>query len=136
MDLNPTPQDARIADFLSDYADGVAPLETLLLQYDLSYQDVSSMVQLTDQLRGILIEVSPAPEFVASLYRQLIREQQVRHAWWSWMAAPTRRVQSMSNRTKIAAGIGGITLMYLTARSLSFLLSIRHRADHSGELAA
>ncbi len=126
-------QDLQIADFLADYADGVAPLESLLTQYNLSYQQIDDLVDLAEQLREVLVEVSPSPAFMEGLLHELIGSKHAQHLWWS-------RVQTMPNRMKIAAGIGGITLtagmLLITARSLSFLLGLRHREDAPQEVAA
>jgi hypothetical protein len=128
-------QETRINNLLTDYADGVASLDTLLQQYDISYQQIAELVQLSDMLRQSLAEVTPSASFVNTLYKDLISSQQPGRAWWARVAVP-RRVQSMSNRTKIAAGIGGLTLVYLTARSLSHLLSMRHQDETSSKLVA
>lgn len=126
-------QDLQIANFLADYADGAASLDSLLAQHNLSYQQIDDLVDLTEKLRGVLVEVSPSPAFVDTLLMELVGSKDAQHLWWS-------RVQTMPNRMKIAAGIGGITLtagmLLITARSLSFLLGLRHRGEAPQEIAA
>ncbi len=134
MEFVSHPHESRIADLLSDYADGVAPLETLLDRYNVSYQQVSELVDLADQLRSTLVEVSPSPQFVDGLLQELIGEQQAAAlGWWS-------RIQAMPTRTKLAAGIGGITLtagvLLITARSLSHLLGLTEREEAPGKAIA
>ncbi|MFC1959282.1 hypothetical protein ACFLYO_01100 [Chloroflexota bacterium] len=133
--MPPTNPDTPIADLLTDYVDGVAPLEILLHQYDISYHQISDLVELTGQLDNALVEVTPSTSFVDSLYTDLVNAQHHSRAWWQVVPVP-RRVQLMSNRTKIAAGIGGLTLVYLTARSLSHFLAMRQREETSNKLAA
>jgi hypothetical protein len=128
------PENMRITNLLTDYVDGQVPLDRLLVQYNLSYHEVSELVQLTDRLKASLVEVTPSAAFVANLYDELIN-QAPRRAWWQ--VSMPRSVQNMSNRTKIAASIGGLTLVYLTARSLNNWLN-REQDDPvtAGELIA
>ena len=135
MAPTPDPNDIQISNFLLDYVDGIAPLEALLRQYNLSYDQISDLVDLTDRLGRVLTDVTPSPEFIAALYQDLLHNQPPNHAWWNRVVVP-QRVQAMSNRTKLAAGIGGLTLVYLTARSLSYLLNMRHRDEATGEMVA
>lgn len=129
MALSVSNQDARIAALLTDYVDGVAPLDALLQKHSVSYQQISDLVSLADKLGNVLVEVAPSPEFVNGLYAELVQaSSNVNRAWWNRVAVP-RRVQDMSNRTILAYGIGGLTLAYLTARSLSFLLHQRQDDD-------
>ncbi len=125
--------DLRISSLLADYVDGVAPLETLLKQYNVSYQQIGDLVDLADQLRGTLVEVSPSLDFTNSLLAELVGSKSAPRFWWD-------RVQTMPNRVKIAAGIGGITLtagmLLITARSLSYLLGLRHREETPREAVA
>lgn len=136
--------DPGIAAFLSDYVDGVAPLATLLEQYHLSRDAISDLVHLTDRLRQALLPVAPSEDFVQALYHELGQHRQrATRNWWARVpvAVPVRmpalpNLHHMSHRTRLAAGLGGLTLVYLTARSLSYLRNLRQRGDTSGEMAA
>ncbi|MBN2469485.1 MAG: hypothetical protein JXN59_02080 [Anaerolineae bacterium] len=135
--IDPQNQNQRVADFLLDYVDEVASLPTLLQQYSLAHNDVRDLVYLTDQLRMALIAIDPSPEFVAQLLAEFA-DYRADRPWWSRVPSvpvrlpAIREFQHMSNRTKLAAGLGGITLVYLTARSLSYILSLRQQ-DHQSE---
>lgn len=137
-----TPQDQIIADFLIDYVDGTAPLATLLQQYNLSIEHIHDLVQLTDRLRTVLVEVTPSPVFVEQLLQEFAHQGDINRNWWNRVPSVPVRMPSlpdlhgMSNRSKLAAGIGGLTLVYLTARSLSFLLNMRQQDDSTRELVA
>ena len=134
-------QNQHIADFLIDYVDEVAPLTTLLQQYQFSSEAVKDLIQLTDALRLALVEVVPSAVFVEQLLFELIDSRSSRR-WWNRvpsvpMRLPAiREIQQLSNRTKLAAGLGGITLVYLTARSLSYILSLRQQESPTNELVA
>ncbi len=138
MAISSAPQDAQIANFLMDYVEGTAPLAALLHRYNLTYAEIADLVALSDRLRVALVEVTPSEAFVKSLYNELVlQRRQAGRGWWSRVALSVpRRIPPMSNRTKIAAGIGGLTLFYLTARSLSHLLSNRQRDETTRELVA
>ncbi len=137
MTMTSPSQDIQIAGFLTDYVDGVAPLSALLRRYNLTYEEIADLVSLSDRLRAALVEVTPAETFVANLYGELLQRRHAGRGWWSRVAlSMPRRIPNMSNRTKIAAGIGGLTLFYLTARSLSHLLSNRQRQETSREMVA
>lgn len=139
--IDSQPCSQQIADFLLDYVDEVAPLPALLHHYNLAYSEVEDLITLTDQLRLLLVEVDPAEEFVAQLLAEFA-EYRADRPWWSRVPGvpvrlPTiREFQHMSNRQKLAAGLGGITLVYLTARSLSYILSLRQQDHPSREIAA
>jgi hypothetical protein len=136
--------DPRIAEFLSDHADGVAPLATLLQQYNLSHQAIGDLVRIADRLRQTLVAIAPTDAFVEQLYQELVQQKYLNNRnWWARVPAamPMKMpalldLQHMSNRSRIAAGIGGITLVYLTARSLSYLLNLRQRDDTSDSMIA
>lgn len=138
MAISSAPQDAQIANFLTDYAEGTAPLAALLHRYNLTYAEIADLVALSDRLRAALVEVTPSEDFVKSLYNELVlQRRQTGRGWWSRVTLSVpRRIPPMSNRTKIAAGIGGLTLFYLTARSLSHLLSNRQRDETTREMVA
>lgn len=131
----------HIADFLLDYVDEVASLPDLLHQYRLAYSEVEDLITLTDRLRLALFEVDPSAGFVAQLLAEF-SDYRVERPWWSRVPGvpvrlPTmREFQQMSNRQKLAAGLGGITLVYLTARSLSYILNLRQQDHPSREIAA
>jgi len=132
MAMMPVSQDAQIAGLLTDYVDGIASLSALLRRYNLTYAQIADLVDLSDRLRAALVEVAPSEAFVENLYNDLVlHQQQAGRPWWYRVSLPP-----MSNRTKIAAGIGGLTLAYLTARSLSHLLSSRQREETSREMIA
>ncbi len=134
-------QNQHLADFLLDYVDETAPLPSLLARYDLAYEEVEGFIMLTDRLRQILVEVEPSAEFVAQLLAEFA-DFRADRPWWSRVPGvpvrlPTiREFQHMSNRQKLAAGLGGITLVYLTARSLSYILNMRQQDHTSREVAA
>ncbi|NPV68541.1 MAG: hypothetical protein HPY64_15470 [Anaerolineae bacterium] len=138
MAISSAPQDAQIANFLMDYVEGTASLSALLRRYNLTYAEIADLVALSDRLRAALVEVTPSEAFVKSLYNELVlQRRQTGRGWWSRVALSVpRRIPPMSNRTKIAAGIGGLTLFYLTARSLSHLLSNRQRDETTREMVA
>lgn len=135
-------QEQQITDFLIDYVDGTAPLTTLLKHYNLSLDDIGDLVDLTDRLRAVLVEVTPSQTFVEQLLLEFAEHGHISRNWWNRVpSVPVRMpslpdIQGMSNRSKLAAGIGGLTLVYLTARSLSFLLNMRQQEDSTGEMVA
>ena len=59
--------DPNISNLLADYVDGVGPLDQLLAQYNGSYHQINELVDLADNLRDVLVEVSPSPVFVERL---------------------------------------------------------------------
>lgn len=126
-------EDMRIASLLADYTDGVAPLDTLLDRYRLSYHQVADLVTLTDQLHNTLVEVSPSAAFVDSLFKDLVGSSPRRLDWRS-------RVRTMSPRMKVAAGIGGLTLtagvLLLTGHSLLHLIHALQRGETPNEAVA
>lgn len=136
---NPEP-DPRISSLLSDYADGVAPLDSLLDQYQVSYAQIADLVELTDRLRMSLTEVSPSAAFIEGLYRELISGTPVSPTLLSRLSVlpdVSQRLQAIPHRRMaIAAGIGGLTLAVLTARSLSNRMALRHRGETSSEALA
>lgn len=136
---NPDP-DSRISSLLSDYADGVAPLDSLLAQYQVSYAQIADLVELTDRLRMSLTEVSPSAEFVEELYRELVNGGATSPSLLgrlSLLPDVSQRLQAIPHRRMaIAAGIGGLTLALLTARSLSNRMALRHRGEASREALA
>jgi hypothetical protein len=128
------PDDYRIADLLNDYASGVAPLDVLLAHYGVTAERVRDLAVLADQLREVLVTVSPAASFVDDLYRELVGHKRAARTLWG-------RVQNMPPRVKLAAGIGGLTLtagvLLITVRSLSHILeTLANRAEAAGESAA
>ncbi|GAB4571832.1 MAG: hypothetical protein Kow0077_09470 [Anaerolineae bacterium] len=136
-------EDQRIADFLIDYVDDVAPLSELFNKYNLLPDQVGDLITLTDRLRATLVMVQPSADFVEALLQEFGSPRADSPAWWQRVPrAVTSRIPFMpampdlSNRTKLAAGIGGLTLMLLTARSLNHFLSMRHRQEAPGEMIA
>ncbi len=127
--------DRRIASVLADYADGIAPLETLLAQYQVSYSEIADLVALSDLLHSKLVAVTPSAAFVDGLYADLISGRPGQ-TWYSRLLPESLHLYPMSNRMMIAAGIGGITLALLTARSLSGRFGLRHRQETSREALA
>jgi hypothetical protein len=127
--------DRRIASVLADYADGIAPLDTLLAQYQVSYSEIADLVALSDLLSSKLAAVSPSAAFVEGLYADLASGRPVQ-AWYNRLLPESLHLYPMSNRMMIAAGIGGITLAFLTARSLSGRFGLRHREETSREALA
>jgi hypothetical protein len=136
---NPDPN-SRISSLLSDYADGVAPLDTLLAEYQVSYAQIADLVELTDRLRMSLTEVTPSAAFVEELYRELVSGGAAAPSLLgrlSLLPDVSQRLQAIPHRrVAIAAGIGGLTLALLTARSLSNRMALRHRGEASSEALA
>jgi hypothetical protein len=141
---NPDP-DSRIASLLSDYADGVAPLDTLLAQYQVSYAQIADLVELTDRLRISLTEVTPSAAFIEELYCELVSGGVASPSLLGRLSLlpdallpdVSQRLQAIPHRRMaIAAGIGGLTLALLTARSLSNRMGLRHRGEASREALA
>ena len=132
--------DPRITNLLSDYAEGAAPLDSLLAQYQVSYAQIAELVELTDRLRMSLGEVSPSAAFIEGLYRELIEGTPMTPTLLSRLSLlpdVSQRLQAIPHRRMaIAAGIGGITLALLTARSLSNRMALRHRGEASSEALA
>ena len=133
--------DARITSLLADYMDGVAPLDNLLAEYQVSYAQIADLVELTDRLRLSLTEVSPSAAFIEGLYRELIDGAPLTTPLLSRLNVlpddVSQRLQAIPHRRMaIAAGIGGITLALLTARSLSNRMALRHRGEVSSEALA
>lgn len=108
-------ENGQIANFLADYIDGVAPLDTLLAYYDISCEQVADLIAIADQLGDVLVDVSPSPTFILQLYEDLLQENYPAQSWWEWM-------QAFPTRMKLAAGFGGLTItagvLYVTMRSL------------------
>jgi hypothetical protein len=136
---NPDPN-SRISSLLSDYADGVAPLDTLMAEYQVSYAQIADLVELTDRLRMSLTEVTPSAAFVEELYRELVSGGAAAPSLLgrlSLLPDVSQRLQAIPHRrVAIAAGIGGLTLALLTARSLSNRMALRHRGEASSEALA
>ncbi|MBN1966422.1 MAG: hypothetical protein JW910_17360 [Anaerolineae bacterium] len=135
--LSPSPShhDQQIASVLTGYVDGVAPLEDLLLRYQVARHEVEDLIELSDDLRAILIDVLPSPAFVAQLYDALVGQSSAMTMW--------NRVQAMPPRMKLAAGIGGITItagvagvLLITARTLRNRFDILNRAETPGKAIA
>lgn len=128
-----SPSDQQVASLLTDYADGIAPLEDLLLRYHVARGDVEDLIALSDELRDVLVEVLPAPAFVAQLYEELTGQSAEGRIWWG-------RVQAMPPRMKIAASIGvtaGMAgVLLITARSLWNRFDFLHREGAPGKALA
>ncbi|MBE0689145.1 MAG: hypothetical protein IH587_03370 [Anaerolineae bacterium] len=128
-----------ISSVISDYVEGVVPLENLLNQYQVSFDQVQELVELSDRLSARLAEVNPSAAFVESLYQDLLGKRQESRSWWRRVPV-SERVQTMPKSAKIAAGIGGITItagmVLLTARSVYRFLGMRHRHEAPTEALA
>lgn len=122
-------EDSRLIDFISDYLEGIAPLNTLLDYYDYQHADVADFIDLAEQLSEVLVEVSPSPAFVAGLYNDVLTAYYPERTWWG-------RLRAVPMRMKLAAGLGGITItagmIVITYRSARYL--VRFMPDMPGPL--
>ena len=136
MSQNPYLSDVTIQNLLDDHAQGLLSgslnRQALLSKYGISSDNpVVKLLNIAERTHSAYAEHQPNPEFVNQLYRELIGDTS--RPFWSRFGRTNLRMEQrlphlnqvdlsrwkeMSPAMQLAAGLGGLTLMWIAARAV------------------